>query len=1072
MYSGGSGTRNDPYLIGTKADIELMFQNGEDEAYYKQIADIDMLGAEYSWQSGYKGAYDGQNYKISNVSFGSGFRAGFFGGVYKMADFDGDAQIKNVRLVTISVSDDSYCGCFAGSLSGVTVQNCHVESGEVTSLDGIGFPNYAGGFAGSVNESQILDCSFSGAIEAGYNSAGFVGFCWDSVISNCIVNASVKHNDSQTAGLVSYLSHDSIVEKCKVQVIFEEIPGTWYSVRIGGIAVECNGYIGQCTCNISINGNRSGYFGGIAATMTAREWWEEQYNPVVENCYVRYTDTVFTNDDKRVYIGGIAAHVDVQDNCNATIRNCYVSGSIKIEIPENMYINNEVVVGGLVAYITQNSGGTITLDNCFSSLDKIEIYSPGSYTTDQIGRIWVQIDDEKLPFLTSTCYANAGMLYNSGTTFPNEDKTLGGKDGEDIATTALREKETYTSRGWDFNTIWGAVPFYNDGLPYLRCFGDLAYTEKNNFIKIYDSDCDPDMQLLAVVAKVIDPTISEELNGEYTFDFSYVIDDEKSQHMQVGNIVEAEGNYFRIAYTEETRNDDDTMTISVSCEHVVYDLIEQELDYYTADGTATQMLQALLTDTAFTVGDVDTSEVKTVSIQEKQNKKDILYAVASVFGLELRFDKFVISLVTRGSDNGVQFRYRRNIKGITRIVDGRNKVEGQPSIAYGLDAVMLEQLFGDSEHFELGDVITAYDEGLGIDVTTRIVRMRYDIEERMTADVEIANYIPNISDTLTQIERTTVHKEKIYNGVKIGPDDGIVVERSDKLARNTMNATYGNKLELGDGEGNYTPVFYVTIENDEAKLNLKGNAEFTGKVLASLISASDVKGGSIEIGDNMFTVDNTGHMIANSAYIQGLIEASEFIGGKIIITNEAETERVILSVLGGFRFQAWDENAGTEGEWIDNIWMEDGKGKFFGEIISSIITGGTIRTAAEGKRIEISNNQIHCYNNSNKLQGMVTNNETTRFGDFEFYDDDTMVFRIYNGLLGQGVTLRPENGASLRVGLGGSILGLRGYIKLNGQTIPSFDQKTAGAVYGTNEQEMLQETHDMLRQLLDAINDN
>lgn len=582
----------------------------------------------------------------------------------------------------------------------------------------------------------------------------------------------------------------------------------------------------------------------------------------------------------------------------------------------------------------------------------------------------------------------------------------------------------------------------------------------------------PNLTLLAVVAKVIKPTIAEELNGAYTFDFSYVIDDEKSQYMQVGNIVEVENNYFRICYTEETRNDDDTMTISVSCEHVVYDLIEQELDYYTADGTATQMLQALLTDTAFTVGDVETSEVKTVSIQEKQNKKDILYAIASVFGLELKFEKFVISLVKRGSDNGVQFRYRRNIKGITRIVDGRNKVDGQPSIAYELDAVMLEQLFGDSEHFELGDTVKVYDEGLGIDVTTRIVKMSYDIEERMTADVEIANYIPNISDTLTQIERKTITKEKVYNGVVIGPENGFVAERSDKLARNTMNATYGNKLELGDGEGNYTPVFYVTIEGEEAKLNLKGNAEFTGKVLASLIEASDIKGGSIEIGDNMFTVDNTGHMIANSAYIQGLIEASEFIGGKIIITNEAETERVILSVLDGFRFQAWDENAGTEGEWIDSIWMENGKGKFFGEIISSTITGGLIRTAAEGKRIEISNNQIRCYNNNDDLHGMATNNATSQFGDFEFYDEGTMVFRIYNALSGGGVTLRPENGASLLVGLGGSVLGLRGYIEINGQTIPSFDQKTAGAVYGTNEQEMLQETHDMLRQLLDAINDN
>ena len=115
MYSGGSGTKQDPYLIATKADIELMFQNAEDENYYKQIADIDMLGAEYSWQGDYKGAYDGQNYKISNVNFSAGTGAGFFGRVYKMADFDGDAQIKNVRLVAISVTGDHYCGCFAGS---------------------------------------------------------------------------------------------------------------------------------------------------------------------------------------------------------------------------------------------------------------------------------------------------------------------------------------------------------------------------------------------------------------------------------------------------------------------------------------------------------------------------------------------------------------------------------------------------------------------------------------------------------------------------------------------------------------------------------------------------------------------------------------------------------------------------------------------------------------------------------------------------------------------------------------------------------------------------------------------
>ena len=73
--------------------------------------------------------------------------------------------------------------------------------------------------------------------------------------------------------------------------------------------------------------------------------------------------------------------------------------------------------------------------------------------------------------------------------------------------------------------------------------------EPTNWIKIYN----PNLTLLAVVAKAIKPTITEELNGAYTFDFEYVIDDEKSQYMQVGNIVEVENNYFRICCRRESK---------------------------------------------------------------------------------------------------------------------------------------------------------------------------------------------------------------------------------------------------------------------------------------------------------------------------------------------------------------------------------------------------------------------------------------------------------------------------------------------------------------------------------------
>ena len=143
-------------------------------------------------------------------------------------------------------------------------------------------------------------------------------------------------------------------------------------------------------------------------------------------------------------------------------------------------------------------------------------------------------------------------------------------------------------------------------------------------------------------------------------------------------------------------------------------------------------------------------------------------------------------------------------------------------------------------------------------------------------------------------------------------------------------------------------------------------------------------------------------MSATSAYIQGLIEASEFINWQNNNHKQAETERVILSVSDGFRFQAWDEN---DEEWKDSIWMEDGKGKFFGEIISSAITGGLIRTAESGRRIEISDNQIRCYNDDGNLNGFVTNNTSSQFGDWEFWDNGTRVFVVYNKTLGQGVTL-------------------------------------------------------------------
>ena len=235
------------------------------------------------------------------------------------------------------------------------------------------------------------------------------------------------------------------------------------------------------------------------------------------------------------------------------------------------------------------------------------------------------------------------------------------------------------------------------------------------------------------------------------------------------------------------------------------------------------------------------------------------------------------------------------------------------------------------------------------------------------------------------------------------------------------------------------------LVNGERKIYFDVQEElykFTVKIIASMFV-----GGTIDIGEGTFTVDDEGKVTINS--------------GSIIITREDGKARIVISEATGITFQKWNEELEDREETIGLDCEGEG-----------VITGGTLRTAKDGRRIEISDNQIRCYDDSGKLHGLTTNNTSQQFGDIEVYDDDNLVFRIYNRTLGGGVSLIPENEASLAVGKEGHILGLNGSIVLNGRVVPSIASKTAGINYGENERTMLQELHDKIKQLLDAINSN
>jgi len=292
--------------------------------------------------------------------------------------------------------------------------------------------------------------------------------------------------------------------------------------------------------------------------------------------------------------------------------------------------------------------------------------------------------------------------------------------------------------------------------------------------------------------------------------------------------------------------------------------------------------------------------------------------------------------------------------------------------------------------------------------------------------------------TLTQkieyIDKTKLTEGKSYYGVRTSRDFGLKIKREDGLSEVTLNS---DVLEFcANGEKK----LYFDVQEALYK--------FTGKIIASMF-----EGGTINIGNGTFEVDENGKVTMKS--------------GDIVITRQDGKARVVISEASGMSFQKLNE---TTQEWEDTIALDaNGEG---------VLVGGTIKTAKDGKRIEISSNQIRSYNDSGKLHGLSTNNSTDRFGDWEFYDDGTRVFVVYNKSSNEGVTLMADNGASLNIGAAGNVLILEGYIKLNGtikingNTISSFESKTAGDTFGQTEKEMLQETHDKLKKLLDAINNN
>ncbi|MDR2806083.1 MAG: Ig-like domain-containing protein [Dysgonamonadaceae bacterium] len=426
-FGGGNGTEDNPYIIRSAGDFDLIRRNLK--ASYALANDIDMatiLNTQYA-SSGwlpigtFQGKIDGQgyavhNFKLENNSDGS---AALFSDLGTLAG--SKVWIKNLHIVDAEITTSSsnsnlaflagrMTGPTAGSLDSVYIYNCHV-SGNIT--EGNGFPanGNIGGIVGQASSyAGVTGSSFEGTIQ---NTAGAaVNPKIGGILGNAMTSAYV--NASHTKGQIS-------IENGNL-------------TAIGGIVGSVQNGVSVRNSYSSMNLKGSTDVGGVAGSFTRTP------KGLIENCYA--TGTIIAEKASgNYYAGGVIGSTDVN------------SGHISGYYPNQTVNKTSLNMSGLIAlndsvtalYANRVSGKSAEANASAELLN-------GAFTLDSI----------------RYCYALSTLKIGpAGTETAISSTDANNIDGADITMDALT-KEFYTGIGWNFgNTVEAPWVWNENGKPRL-----------------------------------------------------------------------------------------------------------------------------------------------------------------------------------------------------------------------------------------------------------------------------------------------------------------------------------------------------------------------------------------------------------------------------------------------------------------------------------------------------------------------------------------------------------------------------------------------------------------------------
>ena len=208
-FSGGSGTKSDPYKISTAADLVQLSNDINNstsrmyqDAYFEQTTDIDLKGIDFvpiglddDSNHRFRGFYYGNNHTISNLTInGSYSNAGLFGYSY-------NAEYYNIRLVSPSITNTKTSGSVnTGALVGYAnmpgANGCVVINPTINSSGNVGV------FAAIQSLGNFRNSFFTG--NNNYRAVGSVGQNANSNIGHAYSLSLGTGITTSTAAVVNY----------------------------------------------------------------------------------------------------------------------------------------------------------------------------------------------------------------------------------------------------------------------------------------------------------------------------------------------------------------------------------------------------------------------------------------------------------------------------------------------------------------------------------------------------------------------------------------------------------------------------------------------------------------------------------------------------------------------------------------------------------------------------------------------------------------------------------------------------------------------------------------------------